>query len=441
MGDGRYYTYYQFYSIIILVVLGIFILGSMVIGYYRNKEKEIKYYALTTFTLTILNVVLRIIESVIPSIKVAFVLRCIQLTVLIVVIGILYNRFFVKMLKGNKYLYVRLSCLTKIFTLVLVISVLISKGNSLIKEYQFFCVEYTVLYKGTIIIFLIIAIVEMIKITVGKKHIHNIFKKRNSVVIIMGLLITPLGLYTLFMISQNNYLDFVEYFIYLAIGLMINLTIYSESELGVTAITFDKIGDMIHDFIFVTDINGKLIYKNESALKADFFTTKEVINLECLMDLYEGNVYPQKSYLGKVYMKVMNQHQEYCLIHKRKELRDGHKVIGHIITVTDITALIGLLSDLEEKKEKLEDVNQKLNRYAKEVYYLEKEKEINILLEEIIYSREKDMKALILMIEKIERNSDEHNFEQFVDEAIINSQKILNDVRKTVSENRQYFGG
>ena len=38
MGDGRYYTYYQFYSVILLVILSMFVISSMIIAYLRIKK-------------------------------------------------------------------------------------------------------------------------------------------------------------------------------------------------------------------------------------------------------------------------------------------------------------------------------------------------------------------------------------------------------------------
>ena len=90
---------------------------------------------------------------------------------------------------------------------------------------------------------------------------------------------------------------------------------------------------------------------------------------------------------------------------------------------------------LEDQKQKSKEANAKLRNYSEVVYHIEKEKEINTLLEEIVSSREKEMQSLINRIDALIDN--EGDFVEQVDPVIRFNQKILEDVRKAVSTYRK----
>ena len=132
---------------------------------------------------------------------------------------------------------------------------------------------------------------------------------------------------------------------------------------------------------------------------------------------------------------------KHYLTYKKSELRERGELLGYIITITEITDLIELLFELEDKKKKSKTTNNQLKNYSKIVYHIEKEKEINTLLQEIIDSREDQMKQLSEMIVEIKEKIDDPLFEEQIDVAISKSNEILHDIRNTVSTYREHFGG
>lgn len=112
--------------------------------------------------------------------------------------------------------------------------------------------------------------------------------------------------------------------------------------------------------------------------------------------------------------------------------------MGFIITISNISDLIKLMVNLEKKKEESRIVNEKLKNYSNVVYHIEKEKEINNLLEEIVSLRDIQMKYLSgLILDTKEKLSDDI-FEKHIDNAINKTNEILEDVRATVSKYREY---
>lgn len=432
MGDGRYYTYYQFFSVSILVLLSIFTIGSMIIGYYRNQRKKSSEQL---FGLLIIIVILKTIELVIPSIILAFYIRCIisfGLLVLYLRCLMHLNNSVFKVLKAdvNKSFY----CLISMMILLSIIT----NGNCLIKSYNFFIIEFHVMFAVAILLVSMMTAIYTGIILLRKKQIHSVYKNYGLALIITLFLLVPAVLYFIMMIKNQDYLDFYEIFIYITLSILLNIMVYSKSESGLTVRAFDKIGDIIDDYVFVTDTEGNLIYKNANVIKTNFFVDSEKLEINNIKGIYKLDTEIKENASGNEYIRVMYNGDYYFFTHKKGLLKDNGMIIGHIITIIDITGIMKLLYSLEDRKKKSKEANEKLKNYSKVVYHMEKEKEINSLLEDILLSREKEMQTLINMIEKLKSKDD---FQNEVDHVIDFNQKILEDVRKAVSAYRQHYGG
>jgi hypothetical protein len=157
--------------------------------------------------------------------------------------------------------------------------------------------------------------------------------------------------------------------------------------------------------------------------------------------LFNGDVSVKSNHLGKDYLLFKKDKSKHYFIYKKALLREMGKSVGYIMTITEITELIELLFSLEDKKKKSKDTNSQLINYSKVVYHIEREKELSNLLEEVINSREEQMKFLSQIISGIKENKDEQLFEDNIDVAISKSNEILYEVRNTVSTYREHFGG
>ncbi|WP_206459104.1 hypothetical protein [Anaerovorax sp. IOR16] len=438
MGDGRYYTYYQFFSIIILVFLSMFSVGSMVISYFRNKGKK---YIFFIFLSIIHIAIFRVIECVIPNMEIAFSLRYLQLSMVIILNWILLYCLYVKVLMVFRFPYKLFRWIMTLAFITLLVLGILTKGRLLIISYVFLFAQYSRFYIIVLSIVLCMEIVAMVFTFKHKESIHSVYKNTIISFIILGTLVIPLIGYFLAILFHYSYLDFVELLIFFMFSIILNISMYSETEFGLTTLAFNKIGDMIGDYIFVTNGFGNIIYKNKSVLNSDLFIKEEMININNITDIYEGNIELKESYLGKEYIQFTKGNDIFYFVHKNKTLMNNGEIIGFIFTISDITPLMDLVMSLEDQKEKSKKANKKLENYSKVVYHLEKEKEINILLDEIIRSKESDMENLIFMIDNLQKETDDKDFDNYVDRVIEYNRNILEDVRQAVNTYWQHYGG
>lgn len=437
MGDGRYYTYYQFFSVILITILTMFVIANIVYSYYRNSKRDNMKSVYIIFYSILVFIIARIIESVTPSIELAINLRNIQAIVFLLVnILILYYLFKIR------YSILKLKNLNKQFILAFTsMGIVLYSSKILIKSYSFHNIKYSNIFFLIIFLFLILSIVLTTQVYFCKNKLNYIYSNKIIILLLSTFLIFPLLMYLLALIYQYQYIDFIEIAIFFIISIVLSLHVYTYSESGLTRYVFDKVGDVITDYVFVVDLSGHIIYRNQSVRNSILFTDSEVIDINNIRDLYNKQIDIKSNQIGKEYIQLKSNKSNLYFIYKKNMLKNKEKIIGYIITIIEITDLMSLLFDLQDKKEELKKVNMKLKNYSKVVYHFEKEKEINALLEKIITSGAERMTYLADMINNTKENIDEPLFEKQIDITIRKSNEILEDVRKMVSTYREYYGG
>lgn len=154
MGDGRYYTYFQFADIIILTFLSVLSLVSILFFYYRkNKDMSITYITAPSLLILVF-LFIRIIESVIPNLEIASSLRELQLVLLVAcVILCVLNKKHIE----NKLM------------VILIITIILGVNNLFLNiifiTYEFHNIIYTSFYK----VFILILIIALCSYLVLKK--------------------------------------------------------------------------------------------------------------------------------------------------------------------------------------------------------------------------------------------------------------------------------
>ncbi len=435
MGDGRYYTFYQFFGILLLVMFSMFALMSAVAGYYRNSGNQKEKKILPIFYVLSILMILKTIEIIIPSLITGVILRSV-ISVLLIYEVIKWNVY----LNENIFSVVKSTKLwiAEIFSGIVAFLVMITKGNFLFNKYNFYHTEFTNYYKAIWIVIFGINLFYCFMVLFSKKQKHKIYKNIGSFIILFLFMILPFGTYTYMLGNNIVFLDYAEIFILIMLSAILNIILYSQSPSGITILTFNKIGDIISDYIIVTDNKGRIIYKNSRVNQSDCFESEEIININNLSEIYRTDAMKMYNPDGEEYMKISNEKNDRYFTHRCDPLKNKKDTIGYIITIVEISELMELLNRLKEVQEKAKDTNNKLKNYAEVVYNAEKEKEINMLLEKILFAREKDMYQLIADIEEIlkEEIKNEFNFQEKIEILIKYNQKTLEEVRKTVSAYR-----
>lgn len=447
MGDGRYYTYNQFFSVIILTFLIIFIVISAMSSYYRNTNNKGSRYITAIFTQVAMVVVLRFIENVIVSMQVAKILRYSQNVFLMM--GTITFTYYLKMCvmpiyqqtQNQQNHHAFWSCVVGIFGLTLFIWGAFSRWSLIIQEYTFHNIVYTKMYSFMHSMIVFVLMVNTYKIYQLKKTVQGAYKSRLLACVIFVMLIMPLLIYIIAVATKSVFVDYLEFLILFTFSFVVDFLTVSFIPYAVTPIAFDKIKDMINDYIFVTDVNDYIVYKNENINQQLCFSSVSKVNKAFIKELFIGEVRQKKNKHGEPYLKVVNNQKASYFSYRVADLINQNKIMGQIIIVSDITDLVELVNYLEEKKLKAEVAHHKLIDYSEVVYYLEKEKEINVLLEKITNEQETSMYEIISEIDDLIEKVQDEDFEMTVNRIIHLIERNLSQVREAVTTYREYYEG
>ena len=421
MGDGRYYSFFQFFDVLFIMILAIFSLFSIVRIYYRRYDYAQNLHILFPLSAIMLFTLLRVVEYVYPDLAVCYNLRNFSLFLLLIILVTVNISNF----KLSKKTLILGSLALILFLLGL---------NIYITEYSFHNILYSFSYKLIYMFVLLVSIFNSVK--------HFDFENEKMMFLpIVLLYLAPSLFYLMSIIFDRTYIDYVEIVLMGLFILYINIRFMKHDESSYSVLAFDKIGNMGLNYILVLDEYNRVIYTNQAIKNATFFKKTLKVNMTDFADLFKGDTIKKYNYKDKEYIEVSLDKGEIYFEFKVTELNENSQVIGNIITFTDITELLNLLINLEDKKLQSEKVNEKLKNYSEVVYHLEKEKEVNKLLEEIVTSRDKQLTYLSQMVLDANLKIEDPLFEKYIDVAINKSNDILEEVRETVSKYREYYGG
>lgn len=436
MGDGRYYTFYQFWGVVILVSLSIVLLMSMIVGYYKNRGNKNHLQLLHLFMGLIFLVVIKIIEFVIPDITKGMILRSLFGIFLFLMIIEWFNYLNINFLHFKEIYHRYIVWGILIFIAIIT---LITKGDLLFEQYQFYHTRFRLFYVICWMVLSAVALLFVVLSALVRRKIHKIYANITVTGMLIVFILWPLLLYTITLYINASFIDFAEINILATLTASLNIVMYNQTPSGITVLTFEKIGDIINDYILVTDINGKIIYRNKSVLQSDFFAKKESVKLDKIEEIYQSEAILKKDEDGDQYVHLMDGEDNYYLGHQVDALKNNEEIIGYIITIVDISELVELLKQLREMELQAKEVNEQLVNYAEIVYNVEKENQINVLLEKILSSREDDVERLIGQINELiesEKYEDEEFMQAQIDLIIKYNQQIIDEVRKTVNSYR-----
>jgi hypothetical protein len=206
----------------------------------------------------------------------------------------------------------------------------------------------------------------------------------------------------------------------------------------VTLSIFNNVKDLIMDYVFIIDKEGKIVYKNKGIDSVDFFKDVKSIQIENIFQMFNIPIELREAY-EKKFIKITQNDVVYYYSYTIKSIFNEDEEVGNIITFVDITDLILLLDDLKKQQKHTQNINNELQAYSQNVFNLEKEKEINVLLDEITLNQEQSMMQLRSdIMEMVEKH--EH-FQLDLSEAIKEAKSDLSDVRAAVSTYMQYYEG
>lgn len=442
MGDGRFYTGSQFFNIIFLTMLIIFVVISIMLCLYKGAGNKSSKRLLYIYICLGAMIVLRFMEGIVVSEGFAYFLRCVMSIAFIACnfsfLNFLFRYIIDDFYSSKKQLVKGLSNMTyMLLGIFLIIS--LADTSLIITSYSFDLVEFGTGY--IVVVGVSFILLFFINAFLFKyRHKTNTLKINiNSITLTTFLFwIIPLGFYFLCAGLYEVNTRAVELIIFMlfSVGLCI-LSSYFMPYRVVSSSIFNNVKDLILDYVFIIDSDGHIIYKNKSVEESEFFNKIDTIDINNIQHVFTKEVIKRNAY-GKLFIKYVGDKNIY-FSYSEKHIKKDNKVAGSIITFIDITSLIKMLDELENKNQETKKLNSELSHYSKIVYDLEKEKEINNLLGEIANNQEQSMIKLKKDIVTLIDNND--NFMLEIDKISAEAKEDLFDVRQAVSAYMNYYGG
>lgn len=426
MGDLRYYTYSQFFSIIFFTILIAFMVLVLCYSFFRFPKNKDNRFIIFQMFLVLVSGILKFIEEVHMSLALCESLRLAQISIyMILLISIIIA--FMAMNAQNKTSWVYYFIGVGISILVLIGVTMFHKA--FIVSYQFNYIRYGLIY---LIMLILLEVIMLVLYVFLRNHY---LKRRDNIrtkiitwgvflIVFIPNLIYLMGVYYQWQVSR-----YIEAVLLIIIDIIYLSTLGVKSTTSIVPFMFEKVLDEIDNMVFVLDNKGQIIFNNRD----------KHIDIEAFL---------KNPHIQPIGEHWVTEHwvTEYSLIDddgetnqymvENKPLFKEERFIGHILTFMDITELKALLHEQEAKEHEARMINKQLHRYKETVYDFEKEQEINKLLEIIIKEQSKGMNQMIAQIDKmldVEVESPEE-----LDALIRACQYNLDHVRKAVSTYRAH---
>lgn len=203
----------------------------------------------------------------------------------------------------------------------------------------------------------------------------------------------------------------------------------------VSSSVFTDVKKLMLDYVFIITIHGDVIFRNDKTINSDIFKDRKLIDIDNISELFTCKTTIRNAFT-KQFIKVDADKILYFQYHK-KEILDKGRLAGYIMTFVDITNLISMLDKLSEHREQTKKTNIELDKYKDIVYEIEKEKEINNLLDEIANNQQKSMYILKNQLEKLDTEDD--YFLDDLDNISDKAKSNLSDVRAAVTSYIKYY--
>jgi len=416
MGDGRYYTVYQFCTIVFLTVFLTGISISTVMCVYQGIRQKGRPVFLAHLSLG-LAAVFRFAEEVLASRDFARTAKGGELVCILISLAAISG-----MLNRDKP---RTALVHRVFSLISgsLLAGALWHPQWLVDIYFFSDLRFGILY-------LFIAGLWLVYATTA-----GFLSKSGGMVF---LFIFPLAVHLAGVMAggkPGNLGLLALYPFWLA---FINIVSADTKDYRIGSQVFANINNLIKDAVVVCDPDNKIIYRNRHAREADFLIRGRThIPGKAPEGIFSKDMTRCRKYDFNTFTPENHERYMDCQV---KEIRLGKRLVGRTLVISDITDLISMLDIQAGQKARLEAVNQKLDHYSNIVFDLEKEKEISSLLTGITQTQEQFMESFRQRIKALEQMGRGKRFDSRVKALIEDAKNNLAGVRHTVARYRRYYG-
>ncbi|WP_432401523.1 hypothetical protein [Wukongibacter sp. M2B1] len=423
MGDGRYYSLFQFINILILTLcMGISVFLTVYFSLKSRTKAKLNYIVKMIIIVYFYGFIL-FLDEVIFSYKASYFFK--QCFLIIVVLLIMMWIIILQKKNKSKTLF------TKIIALVVCIFIATNRFHNLVFNMSDFeKVDYNV-YVITPILFsgLLVGIIRGIRAF----KIYNDKKIKKEIILINIVTFIQLLCIWIYIIGILPYK--IKIHIY-TLPFLLFVIVYSANghmpSLFIPKI-FRNIIDNYNDLLIVCDKYGKIIFENSKNfpinINADYLLFPNNIH-KCFKDSKSKII---NIYENGIEIEVINDDKEIYVMANYRELISNDSSIGYVYNIVDITPHYNILENLNKRVENLEKVNKDLKNYSETEIILFEEKErkkILTNLQQIIGDRVADLLIFIQHTKNTLEN--DQRFLITINTAIKEAREILEDVRKVV---------
>lgn len=199
---------------------------------------------------------------------------------------------------------------------------------------------------------------------------------------------------------------------------------------------FSSINNLIDDAVILCDENRDIVYRNTHARKATFLKERlTTVPEDGAVAMVSPEMQPTHRFNIPAFSSVAGGQHIEC---RTQTVGKGQNSQFYIFT--DISRQIEMLDVQEDQRHQLEEVNQKLRQYSHIVFDLEKEKEVASLLSDVTHTQDTFMNNFRERVEALARHRDPDTFYDRLEALIADARENLTRIRTLVARYRRYHG-
>lgn len=440
MGDGRYYTYRQFFQILYLTILSGGLVFTIFYIQIKSREKERIRYIVISCGFLLFTILLSFFKEVSYDFNTAKTLTYLSL------FGVAGATVTQIVYYNKKVLY----------TSVIAIILLFSTRFHFIDNFTFTKTTYSIEYQLLIVSYSVVLLLYILgdirrshKEMIKSPKIHGIkrYQWLESLTIGGGILVSVTS-YCLF-ISLGYSFPLHEIGLFMCV-ISFNLTFQHFMPHERIPVGYHSLIENMVDTIIIVNNKKEILFINETELKhtINAFNLVDLNNLNHLFMLDDAKTLRISPNVEQVSGFVHGQAVSYKMSYKSIKNKDKH--VGYVIVVEDCSQLETMIEELRNKKRNLTELEKELSMYNQTSQVLRAEKERNRLLIEVQNELGHHLAELTKYIGntmdytengRIDHQANCENLVESIVQAITMARKNLSQIRETVKTYRSSYDG
>lgn len=430
MGDGRYYTWFQFFNILILTFLLIFIVIGITFFYLKSKMYHSKKILFYSGILICICLTFTLLDEAVHILSLSRIFKTAFISIFFVLV---YLRLYYLTTENFNYI---IKILIRVFA-ALIVSAIVSNPfhGSFFIVYDFNKIQISLYFE----IFIALTLSLLLVLSIADLFFRsNDYDFRSRLFLSTATFVQIAAVFTYFLgLFSSNWKIYI--YITPVTFIFIGLAMFKYSPEFYLPNSYRDAVEDLNELILICNKHGKISYSNKSFFITQIDLTQIVFkySLDSIFKGFSGIIREETD--EQLEYRLYNSEKEFIInvyIHKLCS-RNGE---GYVYRFVDRTPFYNNLRDLQEKNRYLNLINKELLKYSQEVEQLDSEKERNKLLYDVQKVLGHKITELIKMLESIESiDVDLPYYINTIEHAIKNARGSLKTIRETVNKFKESY--